>query len=100
MGEGSAHVTGRQHATLWCKVLGRVVEGILVEANQAPPTPGVPGGWRVAECLDKDAGCFGKGCPFTTDGGELPFGEVGESVDLPLEALDPLAEPSFEGEWN
>jgi len=30
----------------------------------------------------------------------LPFGEVGESVDLPLEALDPLAEPSFEGEWN
>jgi len=89
-----------QRVTLWCKVLGRLVEAVLVESRASPTIPGVPEGWTVRECLDKDEGCFGKGCPFTMDGGETPFGEVGELPDLLFETFDPLAEPGFEGEWD
>ena len=101
MGEGSAHATGRQRATLWCKMLGKLVEASLVRARTGQAAiPGAPEGWGVAECLDKDVECFGRGCLFTTDGGESPFGEMGESVDLPPEALDPPAKPGFERGWS
>lgn len=89
-----------RRVTLWCKVLGKLVEAVIVRHPNARPVPGVPEGWLVKECLDRDTECFGKGCPFTTDGGDSPFGEVGERLDLPLESLDPFADPSFEGEWG
>jgi hypothetical protein len=66
-----------QRVALWCKVLGKLVEASLRRGRTGEPAvPGVPDGWRVAACLDKDTECFGRGCPFTTDGGESPFGEV------------------------
>ena len=79
-----------QRVTLWCKVLGRLVEVVLVRDPHASPMPGAPAGWRVQDCLDRDADCFGKGCPFTMDGGEVPFGEVGELPDLPPEQFDSI----------
>ena len=101
MGEGPTHATGGQRATLWCKMLGKLVEASLVRARTGQAAiPGVPEGWGVAECLDKDVECFGRGCPFTTDGGEVPFGEIGELPDHPSESGDPMAEPGFEGEWS
>ncbi len=90
-----------QRVTLWCKVLGKLVEASLVRSRIAQQAIlGVPEGWRVADCLDKDVECFGKGCPFTTDGGDSPFGEVGELPEHPPEVFDPLADPGFEGEWD
>ncbi len=90
-----------QRVTLWCKVLGRLVEVVIARNHHAqPPVPGVPEGWKVTECLEKDTPCFGKGCPFTTDGGESPFGEAGELPDLSSESFDPLAEPGSEGKGS
>ena len=95
------HPMEGQRVALWCKVLGKLVEVVLVRGRTVQPAvPGVSEGWRVMECLDKDTACFGKGCPFTTDGGETPFGEVGELPDLRPERRDPSADPGFEGEWN
>ena len=91
----------RQCMTLWCKLLGTLVEAVLVRDDAAgAAVPGVPSGWKAVDCLGRDAGCFGKGCPFTTDGGDSPFGEVGEFPERTPEACDPLAEPGFEGEWG
>ena len=87
--------------TLWCKILGKLVEVTLVTGRTGrSAVPGVPDGWRVAECLDKDVECFGKGCPFTTDGMDSPFGEAGQFPDAPLESFDPSTDPLFEGEWD
>ena len=90
-----------QRVTLWCKVLGKLVEVSLMRTGQVRHAiPGVSEGWGVADCLDKDVECFGKGCPFTTDGGEVPFGEIGEMSGQSSESFDPMAEPGFEGEWS
>lgn len=87
--------------TLWCKVLGKLVEVVIVKGRAAQPTaPGLPEGWKVSECVDKDVECFGRGCPFTTDGGDSPFGDIGELPELSPERVDPMAEPGFEGEWS
>lgn len=67
--------------TLWCKVLGKQVKVTLAETGRkTDPAPGLPEGWAVQECLDKDTECFGKDCPFTTDGGQWPFGESEEKA--------------------
>jgi hypothetical protein len=72
---------------LWCKLLGRLVTVAVKPAQtKAAPVPGLPQGFDVAACADKDHVCFGTGCPLTTDGGGCPFGELGEL--------------SFEGDWN
>ena len=89
-----------QRVTLWCKLFGKLVEAVIVQGHSASPSPGVPPGWRVRECLDKDVECFGKGCRFTTDAVDSPFGEVGELPEGASESVDPLAEPGFEGEWG
>ena len=91
----------QRRATLWCKVLGQFVAVGLARAYRTQPTPPlVPEGWTVSVCLNRDACCYGTGCPFTTDGGECPFGAVGDAPDLPPERLDRRTEPSFEGEWE
>jgi hypothetical protein len=65
-----------RHAAVWCKVLGKIVEVTLVRSHAGQMRePGVPEGWTVAECLDKDTDCYGRDCPFTTDGGEWPLSE-------------------------
>jgi len=90
-----------QRVTLWCKMLGKLVEVSLIRTIQAHHAiPEVPEGWQVADCLDKDVKCYGKGCPFTTDGGDSPFGEISELPELSPERVDPMAEPGFEGEWS
>jgi hypothetical protein len=90
-----------RRSALWCKVLGKDVMTILQPAGRGREQwPGVPAGWTVKECLDKDVECFGKGCPFTMDGGESPFGRPEEPPDHVEEPFDPLAEPGFEGEWD
>ncbi len=90
-----------RRVTVWCKVLGKLVEvQIAHDAAGVRAVPGVPPGWSVCACLDKDVECFGTGCPFTTDGGECPFGEVGERPERGPEPFDPFAGPSFEGEWD
>lgn len=71
----------QKQSTLWCKVLGKYVGVTLMKTGQkADLSLGVPEGWAVRECLDKDTECFGKECPFTMDGGEWPFGEPEEEV--------------------
>ena len=89
-----------QRATLWCKLLGKVVEVVMVQEHSTSPSPGVPPGWRVRECLDKDVECFGKGCRFTTDAADSPFGEVGELPEGSSASFDPLAEPGVEGKGS
>ena len=46
------------------------------------------GGWRVVNCLDKEAGCFGLGCIFTTDQGEWPY-RPSETTQAPLKEPPP-----------
>ena len=83
-------IMDEQRVTLWCRVLGKQVETVLVRSpSTQPPIPGVPVGWTVRDCLDKDVECFGKGCPFTTDGGEVPFGEPWERPDPTSEETQP-----------
>ena len=48
-----------------CALLGKVVWAILTKQED--------GGWRIVNCLDKDAACFGLNCAFTTDQGEWPY---------------------------
>ena len=87
--------------TLWCKLLGRLVEVELAQDRTAGPCgPGIPEGWRVRACLEKDTVCYGTGCPFTTDSLESPFGEIGELLEGPPERFDPFAGPAFESEWG
>ena len=50
-----------------CALLGKVVWAILTKQED--------GGWRIVNCLDKDAACFGLNCAFTTDQGEWPYRE-------------------------
>lgn len=59
--------------TLWCTVLRRSVTAELEASPTAQPVPSVPAGWTVAACLDRAQECYGLGCCFTTDGGEMPF---------------------------
>lgn len=90
----------QSRATLWCKLLGRLVEVELKPSAQASAAPGVPAGCLVYSCLDRAVECYGTGCPFTTDSEDTPFGAVGELPESPPETLDPSADPSFEGEWE
>lgn len=91
----------QRRATLWCKLMSHLAEVILEPAHPgSSPVPGAPAGWQPAVCLDRINACYGTGCPFTTDGGDCPFGEPGESLDGPPERFDPMADPSFEGEWD
>lgn len=72
-------MTETRRATVWCTILGRLVEVAIVrDPSSRIAVPRVPEGWRVVECLERDVACFGKGCPFTTDEAGSPFGEVGE----------------------
>ena len=90
-----------QPRTLWCKLLGRLVEvSVRPGRAQTAPVPGLPHGLEVVEGVDKDQPCFGTGCPFTTDGGDCPFGEIGERSDEPPERFDPAADASFENKWD
>ncbi len=87
--------------TLWCKLLGRLVK-VSVKPGRArtAPVPGLPNGLQVVECVDKDQTCFWTGCPFTTDGGDCPFGEIGERSGELAEWADPTNGPSFENEGD
>ncbi len=89
----------QRRAILWCKLTDQLVEVMLEPAHPgAAPTSGVPAGWQAAACLGRDNACYGTGCPMTTDGGESPFGELGElPLDRPPERFDPSADPSSEG---
>ncbi len=73
-----AHGASTDH-TLWCKLLGQLVEvAVRPVQTKVALVPGLPNGFEVAGCIDKDQACFGTGCPFTTDGGDCPFGQIGE----------------------
>lgn len=65
-----------EHARLWCALLGQRVEVTLRRAPRAQTIPGVPQGWTVETCLDRDTACYGTGCPLTTDAAGSPFGDV------------------------
>ncbi len=80
----------QRRAILWCKLKGQRVEVILELAHpEAAPASGVPRGRQVRECISRSDECYGTGCPMTTDGGECPFGELGELPDGPPEQSDP-----------
>ena len=49
----------------WCSLLGKHVWAI--RARQPDGT------WRIVNRLDKDEGCFGLTCTFTTERGEWPY---------------------------
>ncbi len=91
----------QRRAILWCKLTGRLVK-VLLEPGRPGSTPvsGVSAGWQVMACADRNSECYGTGCPMTTDGGDCPFGELGELPGGPSERFDPLADPSFESEWE
>ncbi len=72
-----------------CRFLRKEVWAIL--------TSQVDGSWKIVNCLDKHQSCFEHSCAFTTDGGEWPFGGLGELPNVPPERSAPLADPSFEG---
>ena len=40
------------------------------------------GSWRIVNCLDKDEGCFGVDCAFTTSCGQWPY-RVASTEPLP-----------------
>lgn len=67
-------MTQEQRVVLRCKVFNRPVEVCLLRCEfQGPTQPGLPEGWKVKECLEKDTDCYGRDCPFTMDGGNWPF---------------------------
>ena len=57
-----------------CTLLCRDVWAIL--------TRQADGSWRIVNCLDKDEGCFGLDCAFTTSGGQWPY-RVASTEPLP-----------------
>jgi len=38
------------------------------------------GSWKIVNCLDKDEGCFGVACTFTTDHGVWPYRSAPKQV--------------------
>ena len=56
---------GMRYLPKYCAFLRRSVWAIAVRQPD--------GGWKIANCLDKEEGCFHLGCAFTTDMGEWPY---------------------------
>ena len=75
-----------QRTTLWCRVLGKLVGVVLIRTPHATPKPGVPDGWEVEGCLDKDTSCYGRACPFTLEE------DVREDVDWPFGTSEDILE--------
>ena len=77
--DGAARVEVR-YQPHFCVFLKKEVWAILTQQAD--------GGWRIVNCLDKEAGCFGLGCIFTTDQGEWPY-HPSETTQAPLKEPPP-----------
>lgn len=55
----------RRYRPVVCTLLGKEVWAIRTKQPD--------GSWRIVNCLDKDEGCFGVDCVFTTSGGQWPY---------------------------
>ena len=70
----SAQRTAVRYYPTICTLWGKEVWAILTQQAD--------GSWRIVNCLDKEEGCFGLDCAFTTSCGRWPFA-VSSTESLP-----------------
>ena len=58
-----------------CKLLDKDVWAIMTQQADGP--------WRIVNCLDKEEGCFGLACAFTTDHGAWPYTTAASELSPP-----------------